>query len=1126
MDLNALFKKRLLSGLSTVNIRIVMQLIPIVLLAACLQVSAASYAQKVSISGRDMSLEKVFHDIRKQTGYNFIYANENLAHASRVSVNLKDASLEEVLRRCFADQPLTYKIDNKIIIVRMKDPLSATDALAAIHVSGTVADTTSGEPLVGVSIQVKGSPTGTVTDANGRFSLEVPEDAVLIVSYLGYTTKEVPVNGRSTLQITLASATRGLEQLVVIGYGEVQTQYLTGSVSSVKGADLQDIPASGVNQILGGRAAGVQVTNVSGAPGAPSVIRIRGGNSIQGNNNPLYVVDGVIMGQDYNLNNLNISDIKSINVLKDATAVAIYGTRGANGVVLITTKSGEGQQAGKATVSANVYAGRQIFDNRVDFLDGPELAAYANEDAEYRKAALPFADPSKVPNTNWIDLLTDDAPVYNANLSVSGVSANQMLNYYISGGFFDQEGIIKGSGFEKYNLTTNLDLKLSDYVSVGLRSHLSHTHNNNNKVSFNGGEGSLVHGIIPTRSVYDADGQFTAENPVSGTIQTNPMADVLLRTDYTNATNILTSVYLKVNPVDNLVFKTTFSPVISYTKHNIYNPSSLPQNQVINAGGNGKVDMGTTVSLLNENTVTYSADIGTHQKIDVLGGFTWQTESTEGVNGQGFAYYSDDETFNNLGSGSDPTRNVIGTNYNSFQLVSWLGRVNYTVRDKYLLTLVGRADGSSRFADGNKYGFFPAAAVAWRLGQEPFIQRLNVFDLLNLKVSYGLSGSQAIPSFRTLPVLAARNTTFNGTEQPGVILGRPANPDLSWETTAALDIGLTATLLKGRLDIDLDYYDKRTRDLLLNVQIPRQTGFDNKLQNLGSLRNQGIDLAITSTNISRDNFQWTTTLSLSGNRNKVLDLGGVPYINIITPTNQGGPGGRLIVGKTAPVFVGVEYLGTWKTQAEIDASGMAGQKLGGPHFRDTNGDGQISVDDFGVLGNPQPDFHGGIQNTFTYRNFSLDVFFQGSYGNDIFNTLTQTAFFGRGAENKYAIVKNRWTPDNPNSDIPRAGTAASFSDIFNNSQEIEDGSFLRLKSVRLSYSLPLEQWGRFWKNFQQVSLFFTGQNLLLISHIKLFDPETSKYEDSNQQYNNVLAGFADGAYPYAKGVNFGINVTL
>jgi TonB-linked SusC/RagA family outer membrane protein len=518
---------------------------------------------------------------------------------------------------------------------------------------------------------------------------------------------------------------------------------------------------------------------------------------------------------------------------------------------------------------------------------------------------------------------------------------------------------------------------------------------------------------------------------------------------------------------------------------------------------------------LNENTVSYSKDISTDDRIDLLGGFTWQTFQSESSMSGGFGFTNDVTRYNNLNLG-DPLRNEINSDWNSYQLVSWLARANYILRDKYLFTLVGRMDGSSRFSGSdNTYGFFPSGAVAWRLYEEPFIKDLGIFSHLKLRASYGLAGSQAIESYRTLALLEPVNAYFNDSPQAGVRNGRPASPELRWETTSQLDIGLEAGFFQGRLSMELDYYNKTTEDLLLNVQIPRQTGFTDKLQNLGSIRNSGLELLINSVNVDKNNFRWSTTLTLAGNRSEVLDLGGVNYIDIVGPTNQGGPGGRLVVGEAVPVFIGVEYLGTWKSQEEIDASTQAGNNLivGGPHFKDTNGDGIISLQDFEILGSPQPDFYGGIRNTFAYKNFELDVFFQGTYGNEIFNSLTQTAFFSRAGTNKYAVTRDRWTPDNPDSDIPRAGSTSSLSELPNNSKNIEDASHLRLKTLRLSYDISTQNSGL----IKNVNVYVSGTNLLLFSRFTLFDPEVSRYGT-----DNTRIGFAQGEYPYGRTFTLGL----
>lgn len=985
------------------------------------------------------------------------------------------------------------------------------------EVSGTVTDGGSGETLPGVNILVKGTAMGTATDEQGEYDMDVPSlQDTLVFSFVGYAKKEIPINGRTEINVDLKLQTYAEEDIVVIGYGTKRKEDLTGSVSSVSGEELSNMPASRVDGVLQGRAAGVRVTRSSGEPGAGSVIRIRGSNSIEGENSPLYVIDGSIVGTNFNLNNLNTNDIESIEVLKDATATAIYGTRGSNGVILITTKTGQSIEPGTPQITINTYSGMQSMMNSVDLLNGPQHAAYANEDARYRGATEPFQNPDNVPNVDWVDRITDSAPLTNTEISVSGQSADRDLNYYLSGNYFNQRGLIRDSGIERYNFRTNFDLDLSEDFKTGLRLNAARLIKDNNKVNLGA---ALYRTALPERAVYNEEDEYTATNPVSASVYRNPEADIQLKSDHDYTTNVFGSAYLEFTPTDNLVIRSTFSPKIRYTKFNRYNPGRLPEHSIINQGGDGRVEVSTSTEILNENTINYSTNIGKKHDIEMLGGFTWQTSRAEGVNARAFGFSNDALEYNDLSTGSDPTRNEVDSDWGSYQLVSWLGRANYSYNSKYLLTLVGRVDGSSRFAGSdNEYGFFPSAAVAWRLGQEPYIEDMDLFDVLKLRASYGLSGSQAINSFRTLAVLDGTSAYFNNTEQSAVQSGRPANKSLKWETSRQLDIGLEASVFSGRLSFEADYYWKKTEDLLLNVQIPRQTGFNSKLQNLGEIKNQGLEFNINSVNVSANDFRWASTFTIFGNRNEVLDLGGSEYIDVVSPTS-GGPGGRLIVGESVPVFVGVEYLGTWKSQQQIDESGQSAQDVGGPRFKDTDGDGEVTVEDFEVLGSPQPDFSFGFQNSFNYKRWTLDVFLQGTYGNEIYNSLTQSAFFGRPEANKYAETLDRWTPQNTDSDVPRAGTVATLSSVYSNSKMVEDGSHLRLKNLRLNYSLPVEKWEL--SGFRDLSVYFSGSNLLLFSDFKLFDPEVSQYGDSN-----TAVGFSRGEYPYGRTLTVGIQATL
>lgn len=1077
---------------------------------------------KIKVDIQQKSLKQTFRIIEDRSSFKFNVNWPDIRSSQKVTLKFDDSSLGEVLMALSRETGLHFRqINNSINVLNNS---SASDYVEVyineeVDVTGIVTDQ-NGEPLPGSTIQEKGTNNGTITDVDGRYSLSVGDNAVLIVSFVGFEAKEIPLNGRSVIDVVLVEDVSSLDEVVVVGYGVTRKSDLTGAVSSVEAKDLTNVPASRVDQILQGRASGVQVTQNNGAPGTGSTIRIRGGNSIQGDNEPLYVVDGFIVGTDFNLNNINVNDIESIEVLKDATSISIYGTRGANGVILITTKSGKSLAAGEpTTISVNAYTGIQQLNSDIEFANGPELAMLSNLDAENRGAALPFPDLSQVPNVDWVDQITQTAPMTNLDVSVSGNSDNNKVNYYISGNYFNQDGIVRGSGIQKYIFRSNLDINLSKTFSFGVRLNVTNLRKENNKVNLSS---MWIDGGLTAKAIYEDDGSFTSRNPVTASNQRNAEADIQLRTDHEYETNILGNAYIQFEPLKGLVLRSTIGPKINNFKNNFYLPGILPERLATLSGGYARIRSNLSKDILNENTVTYTTKFGDSHNLNVLGGFTWQTYNQESVRADAEGFTNDVVEFNNLALG-DPTRNVVASGYNSYQLVSWLGRLNYSFQDKYLLTLVGRVDGSSRFAgSNNQYGFFPSAAVAWRLSEEPFIQNLGVFDNLKLRSSYGLSGSQAIGSYRTLAQLDNISMYFNGVEQPGVRNGRPASPDLKWETTKQFDIGLEAGFFTGRLSVEIDYYLKTTRDLLLDVQIPLQTGFSTKLQNLGSVQNQGLEVLIKTVNIDKDDFYWQTTLSLAGNRSKVLDLGGSEYINVAGPTNQGGPGGRLYVGQPAPVFVGIEYLGVWKSQEDIDDSGIQNQLVGGPRFKDTDGDGIISENDFEILGNPQPDFYGGIMNSLTYKNFQLDIFFNGSFGNDLFNSVTQQAFFFREGSNSYKELLDYWDPvTNPDSNVPVPGTSLSLANIKNNSKLIENGSYLRLKNVRLAYNLPQQLFENVnW--IKNLSVYFSGNNLALWSKNRLFDPEVSRYANSGNTNESVQLGFTQGEYPYPRVLTLGL----
>lgn len=982
-------------------------------------------------------------------------------------------------------------------------------------VTGTV--TADGQPLPGASIIVKGTSTGTVADFDGNFSISADASNTLVVSYVGYAAKEVLVGNQTVINVSLEED-NALDEIVVIGYGTQRKSDLTGSVSSVSAEDITALPVSRVDQALQGRAAGVQVTQVSGAPGAGTVIRVRGGNSITGSNEPLWVIDGIIVGTDFNLNNINSNDIKSIEVLKDASSIAIYGSRGANGVVLVTTKSGRSTGSRKPQVSLNLYTSSQMVPELPHMLTQQEQIEYTNEDAAYRGTAIPFPnDPSTYPDNDWFSLVMGTSPIYNADASISGATDN--LNYYNSLSYFNQDGIVRSSGIERFIFRSNLDYSLSDKLKAGFRVNYSRINQDNGVVGFGNAFGTLR-----TQPIYNDDGTYNGFNEVIGAPFNNPLAAIELNTNETFINNLLSTAYLEYSPAENLIIRSTFSPEFNNVKQNIFNSSQLPGLLATDVpdGGEASVRTVATTGWNNENTIQYTTNFNEVHNLVALAGASFQKVSTEVAKAEAFGITSDAAGFNNLGF-SNPARSVVSSDYFGFQIASFFGRLNYSFKDKYLLTLVGRTDGSSRFAPGNKYEFYPSIAGAWKITEEPFMQNQNIFQDLKLRASWGKSGNQAIEAYRTLALLTEANTTLGGKEFQGLTIGRPANPNLIWETTSSYDIALEASLFGGKVFTEFNYYYKKTNDLLLDVTIPRQTGFTSQLQNVGSLENQGWELLVNSTNVSTSNFNWSSTVTLSSNNNKILDLGEVDFIDVTVDEILGSGNTRLIVGQPVPVFTGARYLGTWKSQEEIDASGFTDPAVvGGARFEDINGDGIISSEDYVIAGDPTPDLIFGVENNFSYKNWDLSFYFQGTLGNEVFNLLMRNNYFNRGEATKFGDIADRWRVGvNEDSNIPRAGTD-TVTGTPPNTEYVEDGSHLRLKTVRLAYNVPVDAWGL--SALKDATVYFSGANLLLLSSTRLIDPEASTY--GNSQLGNIAQGYLSGQYPNPRVLTLGLNVTF
>lgn len=1051
-------------------------------------------AQNVTFNGEKLSLKKAFEKIESVSKYKIAYNASQIDVTKIVTLNQKNVDVLKVLDQILKGSGCTYKINDGYIVIT---PINKNNVK---KIEGNVKDH-SGAPVIGATVMVKGTTTGTITDFDGNFSIDAEEGALLEFSYIGYQSQQLKAKSGSLMSVVLSEDTELLDEVVVVGYGVVKKSDLTGSVSRVSSKDLGNVPVSSIDKALQGRAAGVQISSVSGQPGAGTSIRIRGGNSISANNEPLYVIDGFIGGGD--LNSINPSDIESIEILKDAAATSIYGSRGANGVIMITTKKGK---EGVNKINLSFYQGFQSLPKKLPFMDGQERAAYANDFADYTNTPRPFQDLSKVTNTDWQDILTRVAPMTNADFSISG--GNKDFKHYISGNYYNQEGIYRGSGFSRYQLRVNLDKQLFKWLKIGIQSNSSYTHSDNPKFGYQ----DYIKEAITYSPVYNEDGSYNYLDAATGAVFDNPVANIDLIQDDTYKKRFLTNAYLEVNPIKNLIFKSTFGVDFSSGKTEQYLPGSLPVRNEQKKGGFAKVNNSNYYSFLNENTLNYLLDINKHS-FSFLLGMTLQKEtaSSSWISVEGFT--NDLMGFNNLAAG-DPSTSKYGSNYYNINMLSYLSRINYSYDGKYLFTITGRYDGSSRLAENNKWAFFPSFAVAWRLSEEPFIKKLNVFHNLKLRASYGQIGNQAIDVYQSLASLKVVSPTFGGNKDVGYILDNLSNPNLKWETTSQVDVGLEAAFLDGKLSFELDYYYKRTKDLLMDVEIPWTSGYKTQLQNIGKVQNQGIEFMVNSNIINNKDFSLDLNMNISKNKNKVLDINGAEYIDLRN-------GVRLYKGQPAGVFVGAVYDGTWKSQEEIDANPnfMPGVRPGCAKFKDINGNGKYDgIQDYAILGSAEPKFFGGFGSNFRYKDFSLELFFQGSYGNKILNQLASNMFFGGFASNLYEYEDGQkpWSEENPNSNIPAAGSLGYNVNVNNMNYDVcvQDGSYLKLKTLKFSYNIPVN--GLSWIN--NANVYLLCNNLFTWTSYRWgYDPDVTGS-------GAVIRGVDEMVYPQNRTIQVGFNV--
>jgi len=1154
----------------TSKILLVMKLAVILMTVAAIQVSARGLAQSITLTQKNITIAQVFNEIKKQTGYRVLYPDRLIDDRQTVDVDLKNVSLKEALEAVLPSRSVGFVITPDRSIVLKAETPSFTDKIAALFVApeihGRVLDN-NGSPLSDVTIKVKGSPTYAITDVEGKFTIGIPkEGAILLFSHVGYASMEL--HATANMVVNMQLSINKLEDMVIVGYGSTKRKDLTGSVSSVNVDEIKDVPYATVDQALAGKAAGVMVVQSDGAPGGVAKIRIRGGTSLLGGNDPLYVIDGVQLqiqnryqtaaadivspteragnddpyssisgnfARDLNsLGGLNISDIESIEILKDASATAIYGSKAANGIVIITTKKGRYNQ--KPALDANYYIGMtkatpEKLLNRDQYIAITKEAAvnYNNAAAAIGFPVNPVTtkivnDPSYFgsDNTDWTKLVLRNGITQNADISIKGGSAGS--RYYTSLTYNKNNGALKGTDYTRIAGKISLDNDFN--TRLRFSTNLDYGFSTNNIT-----DGMYTQALFapPTTKPYNPDGTPFIIDPSEINAYPyqgfqNPLA-LLGGINRANSIFLLGTIAAEYDILKSLKFRSNISINNNSYKQTNYTPSNV---SIASASGSGPSNNGMAtqaqslgLDLFYENTLTWNKTFNPNHRLDVVAGTSWQSSrfSSFSASGQGFP---DDVYLNNLSSAA-VTLPATGTSDRN-SLLSFYMRANYALFDKYLFTFTGRSDASSKFPKENRVGYFPSGGIAWRISQEKFLKKAHWIDDLKLRASAGSTGTQNIGSnlFYTL---------YNPVSYVGLNGMTPAqlgNSNLKWETTLQKDAGIDFTFFKSRLHGTIGYYEKTTSGVLFPATTALSSGFGNVTANIAKIRNSGIELSIGGDLVRSKHFRWTSDLNISGNRSKVLALSN-DFASPSNPTVYYYGNSILQVGKPIGLLYGNVYEGLLRTQKDVDdykskwilgafglapflGIGDAKYKLDTPVYM---GFSNYKTE---IIGHAEPKFYGGFTNTFTYDNFSLGTLITFSYGGEILYMADIQNHDVGSTTNKGIAVLKRWTPENPNAIYPRLIYGQS-SYAYTSSLSVYKASYARLKSVTLNYQLPKKLLDRL--TITGASFYMSATNLITVTHYPGADPEVSSNPYS------LIGGYSDsGGYPGVKQFSAGFRCTF
>ncbi|MCA0228924.1 MAG: TonB-dependent receptor [Bacteroidetes bacterium] len=1098
--------------------------------------------QKVSIHVENQGARQALTVIEKQIKIRFAYRPTALPADRKITLIASNEPLSEVLGKLTRSLRLRYEIiGQQIILTPEKEaaPVRASSGALprevniplARKVAGIVNDE-AGTGLPGVSVVVKGTTRGTTTNADGRFDVEVPNDnATLVFSYLGYVTQEIMVGNQVQLTVALKVDAKSLEEVIVVGYGVQRKSDLTGSVGTVKGEALQERPSASLNQALSGRITGVNVSVNSGRPGGRANIRIRGNTSVSVANNPLYVIDGVILNatglangstpMDY----INPNDIASIEVLKDASATAIYGARGANGVILVSTKRGS-KDGGRVSYDTDFSVG--VLPRKIPLLNSEEFLRV--EDVAYENAKKydpvgwaggKYVDPKTkrtnpllfdsngrpLYNTDWQDESFRKALTQNHQLSFTGGNSKDNFGVYL--GYRNEDGLMTGSWLKRFSGRFVVDSQIKKWLKIG--GALSYNDQNESQV-----DPLDAGGIIAMRQVLEAlpiipvrypDGRWGGNEDYPGMEGGgNPVHVATERLYYLKTQTMLGNIYTNITLAKGLELRTTLGTNVINQRNDYYGGRTL--NYISrNQGGDAYITNERHNSWQFENYLTYNSKFNSIHSVNALLGLAWQHVDRFSSQARAQRFQDDYFQFNNLGAGAVAVAPTSSTS--AYGLNSYFGRINYSLKEKYLLTFTGRIDGSSKFGSSNRYAVFPSAALAWRVIDEDFMKGLPVISNLKLRTSYGLTGNSEITAYQALAGLGNYSVIFNNTRQIGIGVNRLANPDLRWEKTAQVDAGIEVGLFNNRLNLEFDVYRKLTSDMLLSAPVPSSSGYTTVSQNIGSMENRGVELGINSVNVATPNFNWSTAFNISINRNKVIALtGGADIFSGSTIIREGQPVGS---------FFGFVHQGTWSLAEESEAARYL-KKPGDIKYQDVNQDGVINDNDRVIIGKGIPDGFGTLTNTFSHKNLELMVDLQFMYGNDVLFRSKHSAEDRTGIANSFKTVLNAWTPERQNTNIAQTRPVSAGYNTNNDTDRVQDGSFIRGRNLLLSYRFPTKMIEKIHLN--RLRAFASVQNFFLRTKFEGYDPEVSTSGSAFDQGVDLYA------YPKPRVFMVGLNIGL